>query len=69
MKTSKKKLGADHPSTLTSMANLAQTMKARGNDIAAYELISACAALSTKVLGPGHPYTTDRHRVEQDWRP
>ena len=69
IETRKTKLGVDHPDTLMSMANLAHTLKASGNDIAAFELISACATLSTKVLGPDHLYTTDRYRFKQVWRP
>ena len=69
LETRKTKLGVDHPQTLRSMANLAHTLKAKGHNIAAYELICASAARSSQVLGPEHPHTIDRHRTEEDWRP
>jgi hypothetical protein len=40
METSKKKLGADHPDTLTSMANLAFAWKAQGRDAEAVQLMT-----------------------------
>ena len=38
METSKKKLGVDHPDTLTSMANLASTYRNQGRWEVAEEL-------------------------------
>ncbi|KAM7195073.1 hypothetical protein V8F33_006942 [Rhypophila sp. PSN 637] len=56
METSKRKLGADHPSTLTSMNNLAFTWKEQGRLKDALDLIECCFLLTRK-LGPEHPHT------------
>jgi hypothetical protein len=42
IKTSKKKLGADHPDTLTSMNNLAFTWKGTGRETEALRLMKDC---------------------------
>jgi hypothetical protein len=55
METSKKKLGADHPSTLTSMANLAFTWKAQGRIAEALVLIRECVRKRQQVLHAGNP--------------
>ncbi|PVH91024.1 hypothetical protein DM02DRAFT_722456 [Periconia macrospinosa] len=57
METSKKKLGADHPSTLTSMANLASTYRNQGRWDAAEELEVQVMETSKKKLGADHPDT------------
>ena len=57
MERSKKKLGADHPDTLTSMNNLAHTWKGQGKDKEAFILMSECAKLVAIKLGPKHPHT------------
>jgi hypothetical protein len=56
METSKKKLGADHPSTLTSMANLAFTWKGQGQDAEAVRLMRECVWLRQSILGIDHPH-------------
>ncbi|KAI0604435.1 kinesin light chain 1 [Pyrenophora tritici-repentis] len=57
METSKTKLGADHPSTLTSMANLASTYRNQGrwNDAEKLE-VQVMETRKTK-LGADHPST------------
>jgi hypothetical protein len=57
METSKKKLGADHPYTLTSMANLAFTWKGTGRETEAVRLMEECVESRKRVLGLNHPYT------------
>ena len=57
MKASKKKLGADHPATLTSMGNLASTYRNQGRWDAAEELDVQVMEMSKKKLGADHPDT------------
>ena len=57
IETSKKKLGVDHPSTLTSMANLALTYRNQGRWDAAEELEVQVMEMSKKKLGVDHPST------------
>jgi tetratricopeptide (TPR) repeat protein len=57
METSKKKLGADHPDTLTSMANLASTLWNQGRWDAAEELEVQVMETRKKKLGADHPDT------------
>ena len=57
METSKKKLGVDHPSTLTSMANLASTFWNQGQWDAAEELEVQVMETRKKKLGVDHPST------------
>jgi pentatricopeptide repeat protein len=57
MKTLKTKLGDDHPSTLTSMHNLASTYGNQGRWEEAEKLfVQAMETLKTK-LGADHPHT------------
>ncbi|KAI2483738.1 TPR-12 multi-domain protein [Pyrenophora tritici-repentis] len=57
METRKKKLGLDHPSTLTSMANLASTYRNQGRWDAAEELEVQVMETRKKKLGADHPDT------------
>jgi tetratricopeptide (TPR) repeat protein len=57
METRKKKLGADHSYTLTSMANLASTYRNQGRWDVAEELFVQVMETSKKKLGADHPYT------------
>jgi hypothetical protein len=50
-------LGKEHPSTLTSMNNLAWTLKSQGRDGEALELITVFVQLSRQKLGANHPNT------------
>jgi Tetratricopeptide repeat len=54
METMKSVLGVEHPSTRTSMANLAYTLKDQNHDDEALELVTSCLNLRMKVLGPSH---------------
>ncbi|KAH8201674.1 hypothetical protein TruAng_004195 [Truncatella angustata] len=57
METRRKKLGEDHPHTLTSMANLASTYWNQGRWSAAEELFVQVIETRRKKLGEDHPHT------------
>ncbi|KAF2201575.1 hypothetical protein GQ43DRAFT_455682 [Delitschia confertaspora ATCC 74209] len=57
MDVEKRKLGAEHPSTLTSMANLASTFWDQGRWKEAEELFVQVMGTRKRVLGEGHPDT------------
>jgi hypothetical protein len=57
METRKTKLGADHPSTLTSMGNLASTLWNQGRLQAAEELELQVLDTRKVKLGADHPDT------------
>jgi cytochrome c-type biogenesis protein CcmH/NrfG len=50
-------LGRDHPDTLTSMNNLAQTLTAQGNLDAARKLQEQVLEATARLLGQDHPDT------------
>lgn len=56
METSLRVLGEEHPSTLTSMGNLAHTYKAQDRTHKAIELIKEVIELRSKVIGANHPH-------------
>ena len=53
----KKLLGAEHPSTLRSMANLASTYQKQGRWNEAEQLFVQVIDITKKVLGAEHPDT------------
>jgi tetratricopeptide (TPR) repeat protein len=57
METHNRVLGAEHPSTLTSMANLASTYRDQGRWKEAEELEVQVMEMSKRVLGAEHPDT------------
>jgi hypothetical protein len=57
IETRKRVLGVEHPSTLTSMNNLAFIWKGLGRDKEALELMEECVVLGTRIIGPNHPNT------------
>jgi hypothetical protein len=57
METSRKVLGEEHPSTLTSMANLASTYRNQGRWTEAEQIEVQVMETSRKVLGEEHPDT------------
>ena len=67
METCKTKLGADHPDTLSSMANLAFTWKSQGRHADALALMVACAQAQQRILGPEHPYTLSSLTTVDKW--
>lgn len=68
IEVSKTKLGADHPSTLTSMNSVAFTLKGQGNSDEAIRLMQDCYTLQVEVLGPQYPYTVSSHDTLTAWR-
>ena len=50
-------LGEEHPDTLTSMNNLAVTMRAQGDLAGARTIQGQLLAIRRRVLGDGHPDT------------
>jgi hypothetical protein len=50
METRRRIVGKEHPDTLTSMNNLAFTMKEQGRKIEAIKLMARCVQLCNKVL-------------------
>jgi hypothetical protein len=68
METRKGVLGAEHPDTLSSMANLAHTWKSQKRDSEALTLMEDCIELLTRVLGPDHPNTASASAVLSRWR-
>jgi hypothetical protein len=57
METHKRKLGADHPDTLTSTNNLVYTYHAIGKTREAIDLIETCIQTRELKLGLDHPDT------------
>lgn len=57
MEKKNNKLGAEHPSTLTSMHNLAWTWNSQGRNEEALRLMEECVRLQIRILGDSHPYT------------
>jgi len=51
----KRVLGEDHPSTLTSMANLAFNLKGQGLNSEAISFMEILFQIGKTVLGPQHP--------------
>ena len=60
-------LGEEHPSTLTSMANLADTLRGIDRTDDATELMKRSALLSSSTLGHGHPDTLHRYQQVDEW--
>jgi hypothetical protein len=68
MEMSKKTLGADHPDTLTSMANLAFVWKGQCRDEEAIRLMDECASSRTRVLGDDQHLTLISAETLDRWR-
>ena len=67
METSLRVLKEEHPSTLTSMANLASTYRNQGRWDEAIELIQVVVNLRTKTIGPNHPDTLVAVDLLDEW--
>ncbi|KAJ5140331.1 hypothetical protein N7448_003739 [Penicillium atrosanguineum] len=67
METRKRKLGEDHPDTLSSMANLAFTWKSSGNDAEAVKLLRDCLVKQQQTLGQNHPDTLSTSEALLEW--
>jgi len=68
IETSKEKLGADHPSTLTSMANHAFTWKGTGKETEAIRLVEECVQSRIRVLGLNHPHIISSCTALDTWK-
>lgn len=68
METRKRVLGEEHPSTLTSMANLAFTWEGKGRLHDALELMRQCVRLRQKVIGPDYPDTQSSLSTLHGWQ-
>ncbi|KAK0717296.1 hypothetical protein B0T26DRAFT_709448 [Lasiosphaeria miniovina] len=67
METRKTKLGANHPDTLSSMANLAFTWKSQGRHANALALMEDCTQAQRRVLGQKHPETLSSLATVAKW--
>lgn len=67
METSTRGLGVDHPSTLTSMNNLAFTWKGQGRIVKVTRLMSECVQRRQRVLGLDHPHFISSSRALAKW--
>jgi hypothetical protein len=63
----KRVLGAEHPSTLTSMSNLAYMWKGQDRREEAVVLIRECLQLRERVLGTEHPSTLSSRMILTKW--
>lgn len=63
----KKKLGEDHPDTLSSTANLAFTWKSAGRKATAINLLRIRIAKQQLIIGPGHPHTVSNSNTLLEW--
>jgi hypothetical protein len=64
----KRVLGDEHRDTLSSMNNLAFTMKEQGKDDGAIQPITECVQIRERVLGPGHPHSLSSSAALAVWR-
>ena len=67
METSRRVLGQEHPSTLTSMANLAFTWNGQCRAAEAMSLMEICVQLQKRVLGPEHPDAGASFATLREW--
>ena len=58
VETRKRVLREEHPDTLTSIHDLAFTLKRQGHNDKAISLMEKCLQLQKQLSGPQHPYTT-----------
>ena len=68
MEILKEKLGADHPSTLTSMNNLAFVWKGQGRDMEAISLMAECVRRRQRALGVNHPGSISSSTALAEWK-
>ena len=67
METRKTKLGADHPDTLSSMANLSLTWKSSGRNTEAIEILRSCLAKQEQILGMNRPDNLSNSETLLEW--
>jgi hypothetical protein len=68
METRKRVLGDEHPSTLTSMHNLAYTLSSQSRCIEAIAMIEMCFQSRREVLGKQHPSTQLLLEILDGWQ-
>lgn len=68
METRKRVLGEEHPSTLTSMNNLAFTLKGQDRNDEAISLMEKLLLVAKPVFGPKHPNILSSSRTLDEWR-
>jgi hypothetical protein len=68
LETHKRVLGPEHPSTLTSMHNLAITWKDLERQTEAIKLLDACVQLRKRIVGVNHPYFLSSSSTLFAWR-
>jgi hypothetical protein len=68
MRTSLRVLGPEHPSTLTSMNNLAFTWKGQGKGKEALALMKECFKSRRNCIGTDHPDTQSSLETLNQWR-
>ena len=61
-------LGEEHPFTLTSIANLAFTLKSQIRYKEAISLMENCFELQKRILGPQHPDTESSLQAIYEWK-
>jgi len=67
IETSKTRPGANHPDTLTAMANLAYMWKGLGRDAEAIQLMKECVQRQSRILGVKHPQFSSCHVMLGRW--
>jgi hypothetical protein len=68
MKARSRVLGAEHPDTLTILANLAHTWRSQQRDTDAITLMQHAVSLRIDTLGPGHPDTVTSLAFLHEWQ-
>ena len=68
IETSKRVLGEEHPDTLSSIANLAFTLKSQIRYKEAISLIENCFELQKRILGPKHLDTESSLQALHEWK-
>ena len=67
METIRRVLREEHPNTLTSMANLAFTVKGQGRNEEAIKVMAECVQLQIRVLGAEHPNMLSWSATLAEW--
>lgn len=68
MEVRKKKIGFDHPDTISVINDLAFTWKEQGGEEEAPKLMDECASSCMRVLGAGHPHTFSSAETLIKWK-
>ena len=68
METRKRVLGEEYPDTLSSIANLAFTIKFQICYEEAVSLMENCFDLRKRILGPEHPDTGSSLQALHEWK-